>query len=108
MSAVDTVRGPDHIAMRVTLLFPLASGALLRCFLPSSLLRRSWGGLGGESRVQAAPRPFGSLTVFSRSPPGPHPPPHPPSLVLPSLVAPSSLLGWAWGRKQSPGSTAPL
>src|SRR5208283_3605732 len=32
---------------------------------PSSLVPRSWGGSGGKSTVQAAPRPFGSLICLS-------------------------------------------
>src|SRR6266702_2416778 len=42
----------------------------------------------------------GSLTVSPRSPAGPRPPPLPPSLASPSLVARPSLL--------SPGNAAPL
>ena len=53
---------------------PLASGALTRCCLPSSLVPRSSvqaaprpsGSLG--SSVQAAPRPFGSIMIRAPSP----------------------------------------
>ncbi len=47
-------------AIMFALSSPLASGAPLRHRLPSSLLRRPWGGSEGTNRVQAAPRPFGS------------------------------------------------
>jgi drug/metabolite transporter (DMT)-like permease len=39
---------------------PLASGPPSRRRLPSSLLRRPWGGSGGTNSAQVAPRPFGS------------------------------------------------
>ena len=40
--------------------FPLASGRLLTRLLPSSLLRRAWGGSAGTNTVQSAAAPFGS------------------------------------------------
>jgi glucokinase len=58
VGAADLAR--ETVPAPLALLSPLASGRPIRRFLPSSLLRRPWGGSVGTNTVQAAPAPFGS------------------------------------------------
>jgi len=48
------------LAMFPLAVFPARPRGALRRLLPSSLVPRAWGGSGGKSTVQSAPRPFGS------------------------------------------------